>query len=323
MDTVSLSDSAEDNDWGAKFVEGDWIGVGKIYDDEKLPLVVRSAKRAALSIPETYLIKSHLPSTALGVADFIKRELPYVSSELISTKTAAWFSMDPPSINLDNFFSRSVPSAFFVGELERVFGQAWLDGAKSVVDVQFNDGRDRLPLWIIAFWRQVVDMVEMQKTWRHASRWLEHEAKRGYGEPTLKAIQKSQILLNDLGWNVVMPYGRNTTTTLQLSRFLGSRFLSDDHITMMVEELARGEEMLPNGIKLASITFSVEIERVEMKLGLPQSAYSKTLLCQFKDQATQGKLRKLYYPLHVNGNHWVAGEIDFTSTTISFGKSTS
>src|SRR5258705_11879629 len=98
MDTLSLSDSTDDKDEG--FVETDWIGVGKIYG-ETLPSSVHSAKRTCLAIPSTFLNKACLPDPAASVIDFIKSELPCVSSEIIVTKALAWFTNNSPSVNLD------------------------------------------------------------------------------------------------------------------------------------------------------------------------------------------------------------------------------
>jgi hypothetical protein len=188
MDTLSLSDSMGETDEG--FVEADWIGVGKIYD-ETLPSLVRSAKRTSLAIPNTFLNMARLPDPATSVIDFIKSELPCVSSEIIVTKAVAWFTNDAPSesVDLGILLSRSVPSAQFIEELEQVVGQRWLDGAKSITDLRFNDGRDRLPLWVLSFWRTVVDMVKVRQAWNEAICWLEREAaKTKHSKNTLQAI---------------------------------------------------------------------------------------------------------------------------------------
>jgi len=77
--------------------------------------------------------------------------LPHVSSEFITTKTNKWFSNDAPRENYTSFFSRPVSQREFLEVLEKVIGQSWLDGMKSIVDPWFNDGGDRLPLWTITF----------------------------------------------------------------------------------------------------------------------------------------------------------------------------
>ena len=43
--------------------------------------------------------------------------------------------------------TQPVPQEKVLDQLLKDFGQAWFDGAKSVVDPRFNDGHDRLPLW--------------------------------------------------------------------------------------------------------------------------------------------------------------------------------
>ena len=76
-----------------------------------------------------------------------------MSSELISIKTALWFNSELLNIPMDSTLLRqSIPSPDFIKQLEDASGQAWFDGAKSVVDQWFNDGMDHLPLWIISYW---------------------------------------------------------------------------------------------------------------------------------------------------------------------------
>jgi hypothetical protein len=168
-----------------------------------------------------------------------------------------------------------------------------------------------------------VDVVKVRQAWNDAICWLECEAaKTKHNGNTLSAIQRSYDLLGKLAWKKAMPYGRWTTTSTQLSQFIGTRFLSDDHIMMMTEELVRDLEEEDTGlsIRVTDIIFSYEIEHVETKLKLSPTAYKKTLLCKFKDQAKQGTLQKLYFPLHINMNHWIAGRIDFPTKTIAFGE---
>ncbi|PPQ73525.1 hypothetical protein CVT25_012435 [Psilocybe cyanescens] len=136
------------------FKEEEWIGKGKKYDWEKLPGYVTSAKNTSLKIPETFLHHAQLPQSNLSVADFLLFKLPQLSSEIISSKTSTWFSADKPTTN-NILVSRPVPSPDFINNLKAAYGQAWLDGAQSIVDQCFNDGTDHLPLWIISFWKAV------------------------------------------------------------------------------------------------------------------------------------------------------------------------
>jgi hypothetical protein len=139
------------------FIEKDWIGRGQIYIDNTttIPTFVIIARSKVAEIPQN-VTSTHLPMANLSVMDFLSCELPRVSSELISSKTAVWFNPETQNIPVDSaLLSWSIPSPEFIKQLEDALGQAWFDGVKSVVDQRFNDGRDCLPLWIISYWREV------------------------------------------------------------------------------------------------------------------------------------------------------------------------
>lgn len=107
------------------------------------------------------------------------------------------------------------------------------------------------------------------------------------------------------------------TTTYHLTRFLGTRWLSDDNINMMVEEL-QDELGGRLDISVADLNFTAALQDIKAKFALPLEKRKKTLLGQYELRIKSGTLQKLYFPLYVNENHWVAVEIDFT---FSFGKS--
>jgi hypothetical protein len=101
--------------------------------------------------------------------------------------------------------------------------------------------------------------------------------------------------------------------------FLEMLWLSDEHISMMVEELIKDIKTTKKfNFQLTKVYFSVKIHNINLKLALPSSA-KKTLIGRIEEDVKNNKIKKLYFPLHVNGNHWIAGEIDFKQKAISFG----
>jgi hypothetical protein len=305
-------------DLDGEFVEKVWIGVGKKYDD-KIPLFVLLEKGRQTDIPEKFFKTAKLPSPDLSVQGFLAFKLPRVSSEIISTKAKLWFSHAHPSANYKHvLFARSLPSQESVEQLGCVVGQAWLDGTKSVVDHQYNDGRDNLPLWTVAFWKEIIKLDEMQHIWAKSLTWLEHEAEWGPAQQETRSIQN---LLELLPWNTKLKYCRGETTTFHLSRFLGIRWLSDDNINMMAKEL-QDELQGHIDIRIANLSLAGAICDIKKNLGLPPLApqkWQKSLLGQFEHLTKTGGLQKLYFPIHINSNHWIAAEIDFQTKTITFG----
>ncbi len=257
------------------FVEKDWIKAGKKYS-LNLPAVVQEAKYAVLTTPKAFLEKAAIPSPETPISKFVQHTLPHVSSEIIITKPGKWFSHHKPIINLDLLLTRSVPKTDFVAKLEESVGQEWLDGARSVVDPRFNDGADYLPLWIISFWRYVICVGEFQMLWRKARIWLENE--KGKGGSSASVQQACHLLETSLPWGVKMPHCRNSLNAWTLTHFLGTLWLNDEHISMMVEKLVKDINEKTLDVCLADILFSIEIRSINIKLALPPLAKRKTLL---------------------------------------------
>ena len=312
------------------FIEDDWIGQGKKYRD--VPDFVRWKKDSDMEIPLDFLHHANFPEPEISVEEFLAFKLPRISSEIISNKATKWLTNNSPgTLDPQILLQRSIPSPAFLTQLEEIVGQAWLDGAKSVVDWRFNDGADHLPLWIIKFWREAENLNRLQTTWRQCVKWLSHEEARSQrkknGQPSESdSIQTARELLGSLPWNGKMKYCNSMTSTSQLSYFLGTFWLSDDHINMMIEEiLLEMHTSKPEDLKyvqVASLSFAQELRSasVEKTLSLPISDRRKTQLYKYELCVKEKGLQKLYFPIHVSENHWIVGMINFKKKSIAFGK---
>ena len=257
------------------FIESEWIGQNKKYAN--VPDFVRWQKEKDMEIPLDILQFTNFPKPEFSVNDFLAHNFPRISSEIISNNVACWFSKNAPNdLDMQTLLQRSIPSPAFLAQIEEAVGQAWLDGAKSVVDWRINDGTTFLPLWIITFWRKVERLCGIQVMWNQSLKWLSNEeARKQKGKLAVLSgqIQTTHELLGSLQWNGKMDYCNKQTSTSQLSRFLGTFWLSDDHINMMVEEMLRDLHIERSGdtkyIHVASLSFAHELQSVEKKLALP------------------------------------------------------
>jgi len=309
-------------DLDSKFVDTHWIRAGKDYNT--VPLSVTLAANERLAIPG--IVLASLPATALPVIEFLSCTLPRVSVDTISTKIQMWFSQEPPSIVHvhEIFVSRPIPSNEFVSRLSKAVGQAWLDGAQSVIDCRFNNGNERLPLWAIAYWTKILELRGIQSLWQSSVDWLDKEEKgqKAKGPVSDDLIGVRTLLHTSVAWDSTMPHCNGMTSTSKLSRFLGPRWLSNDNIDMMVEELVldlQGDKDRSH-IQVVSLNFPNAISNVVTNLARLPSARTKSFLGQIERKVNDEGLQKLYFPLYVSGNHWIACEIDFKKKTFAFGK---
>ncbi len=165
----------------------------------------------------------------------------------------------------------------------------------------------------------------MQSMWIQSMKWLSvREPKNSNAVIPSSPTRNVQKLLGSLQWNGTMDYCNKTTSISQLSYFLGTFWLSDDHINMMVEQilLDMHAERLKDAkyVHVAPLSFAQELRSVKNKLALPLSDCCKTLLYKYELCVKEDGLQKLYFPIHVNKNHWIVGMINFKKKSIAFGE---
>ena len=62
--------------------------------------------------------------------------------------------------------------------VDAAFGQTWFDGAKSIQDLQFNEGQEHFPVWAIRLREQLAVMQEYKRQWQRSSDWVELQLSR-------------------------------------------------------------------------------------------------------------------------------------------------
>ena len=110
----------------------------------------------------------------------------------------------------------------FLRDLEKEFGQAWFDGARSIVDHRFNNSTERFPLWVLSFWWKLSETVATRNNWQKGCQWLDSEENRARDESTIDAVHAARQILGSLGWNVCLTYLQSTVTSAHLAKILGT-----------------------------------------------------------------------------------------------------
>ncbi|KAF9784786.1 hypothetical protein BJ322DRAFT_1196341 [Thelephora terrestris] len=286
-----------------------WIGVKKVFSNS-LPNEVYEKKREILKIPEP--VRTRLPAPTALVNKFIEHPLPLQSGALSFHQTGEWFSTDAPTTPPEILLTRTVPPERVLKTLDNAFGQKWFDGAASIVDPRFNNGTERFPLWVMSLWKETEKMIQHQKLWRSSVRWLES------GTHPENVVAQAKDLINELPWNKSLRLGG--TTTLEFAGFLGASWLSDTQINMMIRVLQNrlktdvdtGKEVL-----VEPIEFTWELEAVGRGFTDPGSS---PYLLRLAEQVQNG-VTSIWFPVNVNGCHWIAGKVDFEECTFAFGDS--
>ena len=296
----------------------EWIGNRKTFSLSQTPLHVLQEKHNQLIIPDAHLI--HFPAMDLPVTKFIELPLPAQSMEIITTAAKIWFSKDVPHTNVKSLLARPIPSKDFLAALNKIFGQVWLDGSKSIIDWRYNNGRDRLPLWALTFWQRMGGITEKQVTWKRSTRWLcTEEAKIKSQDTISNEIWLAQQELSVLGWDIKMCYQRGEVSSSILSALLSTVWLSDEHINMMMEELATwlaADPDIASKVIITPLMFQIQINN-----NAKVKTYTKNnspLLHHYCKRIKEG-VERIYFPINVNGDHWIAGVIDIQAQSVGYG----
>ncbi|KAJ7865909.1 hypothetical protein B0H14DRAFT_3595961 [Mycena olivaceomarginata] len=294
-----------------------WIKNKRTFPPAGEHFEVHAALEDVLRLPHTH--SSLIPEPNLPIAAFLELSLPKTSSALVFSTVESWFSGDPPTTGAGCLLSRPVPPVQFLEDLSKAVGQAWVDGSISIIDPRYNDGRERFPLSALTLWKKLSRVLKDQKMWQQSRDWTDQALQKSVNQEDKAALTTARSLLDTLGWDTRI---HGPWTTLHLSVLLSNAWLSDDHIDMMMADLSArvaADPELAQKILIAPLAFSQAV-----KDSMAKKTYQRKdtpLLARYEDHIKAKGLSALYFPVHIHGNHWIAGMIDFKQALIGTGDS--
>jgi len=170
----------------------------------------------------------------------------------------------------------------------------------------------------------MVSLVQSQAKWAESLQWVQRERNTpDLDQETREALDDALATFDTIGWDCKLGYLRGTTSTICLPDILGTAWLTDDHIDMMMEELSKNVATNPNlrdRVMVAPLAFANEIEENGKAGTYDNKKGGAVLLHRYKKQITEMKTKKLLFPVNINRNHWIAVFIDFLNGKIGYGK---
>lgn len=111
---------------------------------------------------------------------------------------------------------------------------------------------------------------------------MERERNRpGLDQETQETLDDALAMFDTIGWHCKLGYLRGATSAICLTDILGTAWLSDDHIDMMMEELSK------NVATNADLTDRVMVA--------PDKKGGAVLLRRYKKHVTEKKTEKLLF----------------------------
>ncbi|PSR85652.1 hypothetical protein PHLCEN_2v5381 [Hermanssonia centrifuga] len=315
--TEDVIDIDEDKD----FIAEEWIGKDKMFPPlTSIPSFILFAYEKAYAIPEN--LDHHLPSMDMTAAMFLHTQLPAQSPKPSFSKPETWFSMDDPCTDLSTLLSRPVPHPHMLEALENVSGQKWLDGAKSMKDRRYMNGRESFPLCSLKLWRKLQSLITTQVRWTSSTDWLAQQLAVVQATEDRLTFERSQAMLCALPYNGRVETRSVECKTLEFARFLGDSgehaWLSQDLLDLAVDDLnqRRLADTSNNaeGILIGDLLLMQEIRRAAKGRGISKRLYKIGM------QIQSGATKDIYQPTLVN-KHWVAIHTNVNTGTIEYGDS--
>jgi hypothetical protein len=204
--------------------------------------------------------------------------------------------------------------------MDETWNVAFENGAQAIVDPNWNDGYDKVPMHAVTFWQMARGVVAAKEGWGKSVKWMERQRKMVIDKETTACLDTAFERLETLPWNGPLPWLSSSSRTKGFVRLLGDEWLDDENIDMMMEFLSDCVERA-NGageVKIAQLSFSRKLVQCDEGGNYNANAYGKE--CgRYEQLAKSTELKRLYFPVHVNGNHWIAVCIDFERKKICYG----
>ena len=313
---MTSSTKLMDKDLHSIFHPEEWIGKNKTYPGHAdVSLYIYNALLDTLNTPDSFQAEI-LPSSRLPISRFLEIRPPKEYHGLYTPNSTHWFSKSLPSNDLTFLLTWSIPPPALVDHLWSDCRQQWFDSAKSIIDPRFNNGTDCLPLWVITYWKQMQETIRIQEDWRERKEWPKEQS---YSGLMALEVKRALTVFDTMSWQAPVNAFHVNIMSLQLSKFLGEDWISDDFIDMMMSQLAekvKADPRVSENVMTRTLAFSQIITHAESKKN--RNKKMDPLLCWYEEEVKKTKKMLLYFPIHTGSNHWIIGYINFKTRVFGY-----
>ena len=205
-----------------------------------------------------------------------------------------------------------IPPKEWLEELDKDFGQAWFNGAQSIEDKWFKNSQ--LPLWTLSYWKEMRIVIEKQAIWQAADEWLARWGKDG---EMLEEADHAREMMSCLSWGLDITALGARCPKENFTVLLSDNWIDNDTIDMMMFDLAAHVCLNPE-LRKTTVVDALNLQ-MHIHRAYNTGNYRKEsvpLLSHYSQLFKEKKHSHLYFPVHINGNHWVPFLIDFKNKTI-------
>ena len=161
-------------------------------------------------------------------------------------------------------------------------------------------------------------IIGKQAVWQAADEWLARWGKNG-GQ--LEEADRAREMMSCLSWGLDITALGAGCPKENLAVLLSDYWINGETINMMMFDLVACVRLDPE-LQITSVIAALNLQ-IHIHRAYNTGNYSKEsvpLLCQYTKLFQEKKHSWLYFPAHINGNHWVPFLIDFKEETIQHGQ---
>ncbi len=306
------------------FMHSSWIACEKTFDVPNLPEYVVKAFNEAMQIPAnpySMLLETNTPISTILSSSLPKiHSCPPASLPFLSEPP---FSFKHPMVPT-NWSNMDILPLSFSHALARVVGQAWMDGNCSIR--HYTAPKMHLPLWFVHWWFRMGLLLHCRTKWTDAQREI-GLIKQGINSEIQMDLTRFGSNLNSLGWGIWLG-GFATECTLlsvDIADMLGRNWVNDHQIDALylglrlrvVQDAADNPSL--QGIEVGTLLLFHTLQSREWGMYNKDSRPPLRSLWKLAEDLPTGRIKELYFPIHVNNNHYQAVCVDTKLRRVSFG----
>ncbi|OJT12062.1 hypothetical protein TRAPUB_11400 [Trametes pubescens] len=263
-----------------------------------------------------------LPTSSIIQLLHTNQHLPSIDASKAAKTHPFPYSSRIPTDNHDVLRARSVPPVQTLLILKDGLAGAAGSGSRSFLDPRFSD--EPTPLWMVTYWMQVTQALQVREDWKLSYRWLEEA--RGHQDPTVSQLATQALqTLTHLPWNSKVD-GAHGAVGRDLAAVLSDSWLSTTVIKSLMQIVAHrlaADPTLRETIEVHDLTVYETLRKCTVEWDQYETARCFTALRALASRLEHPshRLKLVFLPWNINDNHWVVYCLDVEAREVRYGDS--
>jgi hypothetical protein len=166
-------------------------------------------------------------------------------------------------------------------------------------------------------------VVRARTAWAKCERWLAvTQDPKLHNADMTRAFEGARAFLPGLGWNAPVSALDRRLTTFEFTNLLGTEWMSGSLMQMMVDHITMRVRADPQ-LMSSTIVGGPGLAEAINNAVLNKKSYTRMmtpLLCRYEQHIKDTNIEHLYFPAHVNTNHWITVYVNFHKRLFLYGE---